>query len=366
MRIGIFGGSFNPPHTGHVRAAIDAVSRNNIDLLIVIPAGTPPHKTLPENSPDAQARFLMTKNAFDSYDNVKISDIEIFNKSPSYTIDTVRKIRNVYPGSELLLLVGSDMFETLSSWKDSDELLKLITPVFLSRETVDISSSRLREMLPLRKGNEFLSGSNYAYIIKHRLYNAKPNWDWLREQAHLQLNPLRIPHVDACEAEVQLLAKHWGVDADDAREAAILHDITKKLDFSQNMCIIAEHGKDFNNIKKHEEKLLHSITGALLAKSEYGVSDNVASAIKWHTTGKSQMSMLEKIVYIADYIEATRDFPGVDNLRRLAYDDIDKAMVTGLEMTVSDLTARGIVPNASTFEALQDLKNQAPITREVI
>ena len=366
MRIGIFGGSFNPPHIGHVSAAETAAKQNSIDKLIIIPTGIPPHKDLPDGTPSPEARLKMTKNAFAGLDNVKVSDMEIHSRKRNYTVDSVKEIKDEYTDSELMLLVGTDMYNSLDTWKDSADLLKSVTPVLLSRDIVNISSSELREMLPKRKGSQYLKDSNYAYIIKHRLYNAKPNWDWLREKAHLQLNPLRIPHVDACEAEVQLLAKHWGVDADDAREAAILHDITKKLDFSQNMCIIAEHGKDFNNIKKHEEKLLHSITGALLAKSEYGVSDNVASAIKWHTTGKSQMSMLEKIVYIADYIEATRDFPGVDNLRRLAYEDIDKAMVTGLEMTVSDLTARGIVPNASTFEALQDLKNQAPITREVI
>jgi len=303
-------------------------------------------------------RFIMTQNAFKDIKNAEVSDIEIYSNDNNYTIDTIKKLQKKYPDAEFMLLVGNDMYETLDTWKESTELLKIVTPVLLSRAVINISSSELREMLPYRRGREFLDESNYAYIIKNRLYNAKPDWVWLREEAHSMLSPLRVPHVRACENEAVDLAKRWGVNVDDAREAAILHDITKKLDFSQNMCIIAKHGLSVSLLGSNEEKLLHSITGALMATSEFGVSKTVAEAIKWHTTGKSGMSMLDKIIYIADYIESTRDFPGVGDLRRLAYDNIDEAMITGLEMTVSDLNARGITPNKSTLDALDDLKSR--------
>jgi len=357
MNIGIFGGAFNPPHIGHVKAAETAVIQNNIDLLIVIPTGIPPHKALPDNTPCPEYRMLMTQNSFSNSSNVRVSDMEVFSNDSNYTIDTVKKIKHEYPGSELLLLVGTDMYEALDTWKDSEALLKIVKPVVLPRDVIIISSSELREKLPLREGKNFIDDLNYALIIKHRLYSAKPEWNWLRERAHSMLSPLRIPHVDACEIESLRLASRWDVDPDDAREAAILHDITKKLDFSQNMCIIAEHGIIIDKLGNHEEKLLHSITGAALAQSEFGVSDKVADAIKWHTTGRAQMTMLEKIIYIADYIESTRDFPGVDTLRRVAYENIDEAMIIGLEMTVSDLKSRGISPNKATYEALCDLMN---------
>jgi len=355
MKIGIFGGTFNPPHIGHVQAVKTAAEQNNIDFLIIIPAGIPPHKILPDSTPDSEKRYIMTKNAFSLLKNTKISDLEIYSKENNYTIDSVEKIQKEYPNAETLLLVGTDMYNSIDTWKDSERLLKKVTPVLLPRNVIPISSSEIREMLPLRKGREFLADSNYAYIIKYRLYGAKPDFDWLSEKALSMLNPLRIPHVKACQTEAVRLAKRWGVDPDDAREAAILHDITKKLDFSQNMCIIAENGNSVNLINKNEEKLLHAITGAILAKSEFGVSDEVADAIKWHTTGRAKMSMLEKIIYIADYIEATRSFPGVDRLRIAAYENIDDAMMIGLEMTVSDLKSRGITPNESTFSAISDL-----------
>jgi len=339
MKVGIFGGAFNPPHIGHVQAALTAVEKSNIDLLIVIPTGISPHKGLPDDSPDTEARFIMTQNAFSSSkgsDGIKISDIEINSSESNYTIDTVRAVIQDYPNCEILLLVGTDMYNTLDSWKDSDELLDAVTPILLSRDVIKISSSEIRKMLPFREGREHLAESNYAYIIKNRLYNAKPDWTWLRNKAFSMLNPLRIPHVYACEVEAVRLAECLDVNSVDAQDAAILHDITKKLDFSQNMCIIAEHDVTLNELGSHGEKLLHSITGALLAQSEFGVSDAVADAIRWHTTGRANMSMLEKVIYTADYIESTRDFPGVDLLREVAYENIDDAMVISLKMTIKD------------------------------
>jgi len=370
MRVGIFGGSFNPPHIGHVNATKSAFSQCELDHLIVIPAGTPPHKDLPPNSPTPEMRLQMTNNAFsyecddsdcskeikEIYKNIEVSDIEIFSRDRNYTIDTVNKIREEYPDAELFLLVGTDMYTTLDTWKDSDLLLKEVTPIELSREVIPISSSELRGMFSQRKGRDYVADSNYALIIGKRLYGSKSDWDWLRQQAYSMLDPLRIPHVVACEAEACRLAERWEVNIDEAREAAILHDITKKLDFYENMCIISKHGVTFEKHGKNGEKLLHSITGALIAQTKFGVSDTVSEAIKWHTTGKAGMSMLEKVVYIADYIEETRCFPGVDELRKLAYTNIDEAMLLGLDMTVEDLKSRGISPDISTTEAINDFK----------
>ena len=356
MKIGIFGGAFNPPHTGHVQAVIRAANEHKLDLLIVIPTGTPSHKTLPPDTPKPEIRFQMTQNAFAGIPNVLISDMEIHSSDNNYTIDTVATLKTEYPGADFFLLVGTDMYDTLSTWKESESLISTVTPVLLSRDIVDISSTELRKMLPQRGGAEYISPSNYAFIIKHRYYGAKPDWEWLRARAHMMLDPERIPHVDACESAAIRLAERWNVDPDDAREAAILHDITKKLDFRENMCIIAEHTVVLGDLGGNEAKLLHSITGALLAQSDFGVSDAVANAIRWHTTGRAGMSTLEKVIYIADYIEQTRDFPGVETLRQKAFDNIDHAMIMGLEMTISNLLTRGITPTAATYDALNDLR----------
>jgi len=356
MKIGIFGGAFNPPHTGHVQAVKRAVTEHKLDLLIVIPTGTPSHKTLPPDTPRPEIRFQMAQNAFSGIPNLIISDMEIHSADSNYTIDTVAALKTEYPGADFFLLVGTDMYNSLDTWKESESLISTVTPVLLSRDIVDISSTELRKMLPERGGAGFISPLNYAFIIKYRYYGAKPDWEWLRARAHLMLDPERIPHVDACESAAIRLAERWNVAPDDAREAAILHDITKKLDFRENMCIIAEHTVVLGDLGGNEAKLLHSITGALLAQSMFGVSDAVASAIRWHTTGRAGMSTLEKVIYIADYIESTRDFPGVETLRQEAFNNIDGAMIMGLEMTIGNLLARGITPTAATYDALNDLK----------
>ena len=106
-------------------------------------------------------------------------------------------------------------------------------------------------------------------------------------------------------------------------------------------------------MERHEGKLLHSKTGAGIAKYEFGCDDEVYGAIYWHTTGKEDMGLLEKVIYMADYIEPNRDFEGVEELRRLAYEDLDRALEMGFKMSIDDMQSRGIVPHARTLGALR-------------
>ena len=386
MKIGIFGGTFNPPHIGHIKSALSAMRQLKLNKLFVVPAGIPPHKTLSADTPPAEMRLQMTRTAFEGPDmpGVSVLDYEIYGNEPGYTIDTVKRIRQEYANVELYLLVGTDMYLTLETWKESGELLKIVKPAVFFRfhddkesvdkyservrelsglrtriitcKTIDISSSQLRGMLPQREGIGYIADTTYAYIVKHRLYGVKPDWDWLRAKAHSMLGAERVGHVKGCEEEALRLAERWGADMDDAREAAILHDITKKLTRDENIKLLRQHGIDVGELRPAEEKLLHSRTGAILAQSEFGSSQAVQDAIMWHTTGRAGMSLLEKLIYIADYIEPTRYFAGVNALRTLAYVDIDAAMRMGLEMSVEDMQARGIAPNATTFDALKSLK----------
>jgi len=384
VRVGIYGGTFNPPHIGHVRSAEEAAQQLMLDLLVIVPVGVPPHKPLPHGSPCADIRLFMTHTAFNNIRNTIVSNIEVNNPEPSYTVDTIGVLRKIYPDSELFLLLGTDMYMALESWKDVGTLLGMVTPAVFSRSTSDarqilkqsellkkcygadtsivtnsvipISSSDLREMLPNRGGVGYIKDTNYSYIIKNRLYGAKPDWNWLRERAYSMLDPKRIQHVTACETAAMSLAERWGVDPDDAREAAILHDITKKLGLDLHLRVLEDHDVPVGTLQVAGEKLLHAKTGAVLAKAVFGVPDAVSDAIAWHTTGRAGMSRLEKVIYMADYIESTRDFPEVKGLRRLAYENLDAATIKGLEMTIADIQARGIAPDASSVEALDDIR----------
>jgi len=383
LKIGVFGGTFNPPHTGHLKSAMTAVDQLGLDKLIVVPAGIPPHKPLPPGTPSADMRFHMVSVAFSDQAGTIVSDIESKNSGISYTVDTVKLLKHDYPGAMIFLLVGTDMFLTLDMWKDCKTLLETVTPAVFSRNiedtfrisgyssglwkqygvhtetiknyVVDISSSQLREMLPKREGKRYIDDTTYSYIISNRLYDAKPDWDWLRGRAYSMLDPARIPHVAGCEKEAVRLAQRWGVDPDDAREAAILHDITKKLAPEENFSILKECGFPVVKLENAGEKLLHSKTGAALAKTLFGVSNEVAGAIMWHTTGKAGMSPLEKVIYVADYIEPTRDMEGVEAMRAAAYEDLNEALRMGLDASIRDLISRGIAPDRTTSDALDDL-----------
>lgn len=180
-----------------------------------------------------------------------------------------------------------------------------------------------------------------------------PELCWLREAVKPYLSPRRVAHVAGCESEAVLLAMRYGEDAEAAAEAGILHDITKKLSYDEQLILCDKYGIILDKDQLANEKLLHAITGAAFARDVFGVSDAVYDAIRWHTTGKPDMTLLEKIIYMADYVEPTRDFPGVEKLRALAHEDIDAAMALGLEMSLADIRSGGVAPHKDTVEAAE-------------
>ena len=151
----------------------------------------------------------------------------------------------------------------------------------------------------------------------------------------------RVPHVEGVESTAVRLAERWGADPDDAAEAGILHDVTKAQSKEKQLKLCKKYGIMLETAEIENPALLHALTGAALAKDRFGASDEICSAIRWHTTGRPGMTTLEKIVYLADYVEPTRDFEGVEKLRALCFEDLDRAMCLGLEMSIDDLTERG-------------------------
>jgi predicted HD superfamily hydrolase involved in NAD metabolism len=106
-----------------------------------------------------------------------------------------------------------------------------------------------------------------------------------------------------------------------------------------------------DELEQHALKLLHAKTGAAVARDIFGVKDAVYKAIRWHTTGKPDMTLLEKVIYLADYIEPNRDFPGVERLRRAVYDDLDKGLLMGLSDTIDEMERMGNPVHHDTLEA---------------
>ena len=106
-----------------------------------------------------------------------------------------------------------------------------------------------------------------------------------------------------------------------------------------------------DELEQKAVKLLHSKTGACIAKYVFGEPEEVCQAIFWHTTAKEDMTLLEKIIYMADYIEPNRDFAGVERLRALSYKDLDKALLLGVETTIQEMEERGLPIHKRTLMA---------------
>lgn len=125
MRIGIFGGTFDPPHNGHYKYACEAMEKLRLDRLIVIPASIPPHKAN-QGVSDGADRLKMTEMLFIDDWRVEVSDMELNRQGKSYTVDTVKELSKKYPDDELYFLMGSDMLLCFHMWKDPEEIIKYV------------------------------------------------------------------------------------------------------------------------------------------------------------------------------------------------------------------------------------------------
>ena len=380
MKIAIYGGSFNPPHLGHEEVAVTVSRELAPDVFLIMPDNEPPHKFLEDGSPGPMERLEMCRLAFAEIPHAEISQLELLREGKSYTADTIKILRESYPEDEMYLIMGTDMFLCFDEWYRFRYLLEqCILTVFprteddmdaitrckehfeqeygarvelLSHVALPISSSEVREKLRLRLGTELLDDRVYSHIIRHGYYDALPELSWLREKAYAHLKESRIAHVAGCEGEAVMLAMHWGENPEKAATAGILHDITKRRSGEEQLKLCEEYGIICDEVEKRSPKILHAKTGAALARELFGISDSVYEAIRWHTTGKPDMTLLEKITYLADYMEPNRDFEGVEELRRLAYEDLDEAMCLGLRMSLEDLNRRGVEAHKDTEAAL--------------
>ena len=385
-RIGIYGGTFNPPHIGHIQAAKQAVSLLGLSKLLLVPAYAPPHKSaLPSNSPTPRQRLEMLRIAVADSPKIEVSDLELIREGISYSVETVAQVRRDYPEAELVLFVGTDMFLSFDTWKNPDEILKNASlgvfyrgekgersdiqekkaeleargaRVYLvQNDVIPISSTQMRRLLAFRCAGEFLPEGVLDYVREHRLYDTRADWknlpmDRLEQVVISLLKPSRVKHVLGCRDTAVELAKRWGADVTDAARAGILHDVTKAIDGPLQLTLCAAYGKLLDDFSKRYPKTLHALTGSMVAKRIFGENEAVVSAIEFHTTCRADRTLLEKIIYVADYMEPNRDFPGVERLRELAFTDLDAALKLGLEMTLEHLGEQGVAVSPASRDAL--------------
>ena len=384
-RIGIYGGTFNPPHLGHIQAAKAAVQALGLSKLLLIPDNIAPHKVLPPGSPAPEQRLEMLRLAVQDAPELEVSDLELRREGVSYTFQTILTLKEQYPEAQLFLLMGTDMFASFDTWKNTDIILRNAALGVLCRgdkgeqeaitekaaqltnqgarvELVNnpvlaISSTQLRRLIAFGCAEPFLPEPVAEYIRQHGLYDSGANWKCLpMEQLEPivvgLLNPNRVRHVLGCRDTAVELARRWGADETDAARAGMLHDITKALDGPLQLTVCQEYGKILDAFSRKYPKTLHALTGSLVAERIFGENPQVVAAIRNHTTGRAEMGLLETIIYVADYMEPNRDFPGVEELRELAFTDIYGALKLGLRMTLDHLARQGSEVSPETQQTI--------------
>lgn len=387
-RIGIYGGTFNPIHRGHIEAAKQAVQLLKLDKLLMIPAATPPHKTLPEGSASPLQRLEMVKLSVGQEDAFKVSDIELNREGRSYTADTVEQLHKLYPKDHLYLLMGTDMFYSFLHWYQPERICRFATlgvmlrederhtnrgllektaedvrrelggrVRFVNNKALPMSSTDVRRMIIFQAAEEMLPSGVWDKIQQWKLYGAAEcledlPMDKLEATVCKLLDHRRISHVLGCRDTAVLLAEKYGVDTEVVSRSALLHDITKALPFSQQEMLLHSFGVLPEDYREETPNTIHAFTGSLVAKRIFGENDDVCRAIASHTTGCTGMDTLQKIIYIADYIEPNRDFPGAETLRKLTLEDLDTGVLQGLQMTAELVKNRGHIMAKATQDAI--------------
>lgn len=179
-----------------------------------------------------------------------------------------------------------------------------------------------------------LTAKEYKIIIKERLSNA------------------RYTHCLNVAQEAVRLAKKYGGDVKKAEIAGILHDITKETPPDEQLKIINNAGIILDEIEMSAPKLYHSISGYAYLRDILKIDDeDILNAVRYHTTARANMSLLEQIIYIADFTSAERDYDGVERMRKASNKGLDKAMLEGLSYSVVDLAGRCLPIGKDTMAA---------------
>ncbi|MBO7217574.1 MAG: nicotinate (nicotinamide) nucleotide adenylyltransferase [Clostridia bacterium] len=383
--IAVFGGTFNPFHIGHEEMLKAINELDYIDEVLIIPSKIPPHKSV-DFLADDDARITMCELVASKYKKARVLDIEIKRDGKSYTIDTLLNLKNGYPQNKIFLVIGGDMAASFTEWKAYKEILDIAGLIVFSRTTTNmedvtlsvnhlrnlgadiriivkeisnISSTQIRNNI---NNVEFLErnlpSEVFDYVLSNGTYSKKYDIEKFKEVLRKNLDDYRYEHSLCVADEAMLLAEIYGANKEIAYVAGLLHDVTKNFSELEHLKIFDSFGIILNDVTKKSKKLWHAISGSLYVKNYLGVdNDEIISAIRYHTAAKSDMSLLEKIIYVADFTSADRNYPDVETMRNLSRISLEDAMLYALNYTINELKENGSPIHPDTINAYNFLLN---------
>ncbi len=363
MRIGIFGGSFDPVHNEHIHLAKAAIEELGLDKLLVMPAGVPPHKQEKRLTP-AKERLALCRLAFAALPQAEICDYEITRGGTSYTYQTCEHFAEIYAGAELFWLVGTDMLRDFPTWKYPARILEKATLavcgrnekgewieseqasfhekfgkkfLFLSYEGRNVSSTKLRVLAGAgMRLTDFTPKTVADYIEEKGLYKI-PFADiaLALEKPSRKAHSLRVAELAASRAHGLKIPEEKAI------AAALFHDCAKNLPDDSPLLEGFAPPTEWGEVPP---AVLHQFTGAFVAEG-LGVTDtDILNAVRYHTSGRPQMSELEKLIFLADMLEEERVYEEVEDLRRLFWkekESVDECLFEALKDSIAFIEKKG-------------------------
>ncbi|MDE6597799.1 MAG: nicotinate (nicotinamide) nucleotide adenylyltransferase [Clostridia bacterium] len=360
MNIAIFGGSFNPVHNGHINLVKAAKTALKLDKVIIMPTFVTPKK-VGRLGITTYARSELCRKAFEGI--AEVSDYEMNKGGVSYSYETCEHFKKQYPNDKLYFLMGADSYSTFPDWKLPLRILDCVTLAVCDRgdkenleradknfkkkfhfgigsgvekfecSRVDVSSTRIRTLAAFGEWvGEYVPENAADYILDNNLY-ALPDLDKVEDCIN---NGKRYGHTLRVAIMAAENCTRFGVDEITAVKAAAFHDCAKYLKEGDNKL------KGFVCPEGVPAPVVHQYSGAYVAKNYFNIQDeNILDAIRFHASGKEDMSPLAKLLYLCDMLEEGRTFDGVERLREIFYEDIDKCLLACLEHQLKYLKKSG-------------------------
>lgn len=355
-RIGILGGTFDPPHSAHIEIANHAMIERGYNKVVFLPSGSPPHKTAVSAGQD---RLNMLRLAIRGMDKYEISTLEYTRSDNSgYTLDIIPLLIEEY-GDDIEFIIGGDSMIDFHKWYKPLEIIKRVKLLVAVRDGDEtsvrgainaykeypkkgievlnyrpesLSSTRIRLYLQLGLDVDgTVADTVKDYINSNNLYN---KYDLIRNRLKESIGETRYRHsINTVLTAYELLNAANVEDLEHAVTAALLHDCAKGIDSTAYLMI----PKDALNTP-----VAHAFAGSIVAHEQYGVKDkDILDAIYYHTTAREDMTQLDKLIYLADMIEPSREFEGIEELRALAIRDFETAFCRAVDMTYNYLRVSG-------------------------
>lgn len=373
MNIGILGGTFNPIHYGHLFIAQYILDFMDLDKILFIPSGNPPHKN---GVIDKNHRLNMTVLAISDNERFEIDEFEVQKENYSYAYDTLNYLNEKYYNDKLYYIIGQDAMIDFDKWHRYQEVGTMVdfivvtrggiltqklkdlyadvNMIFIDTPVIEISSTDIRNRILNKKSiRYFLSEKVEKYICKNNLYevNKMTLEERIKEDLKKILDEKRYRHTLGVVKSAQELCELYGEDRQKATLAALLHDVAKQLKKDEVQQKIEKYGIELDEVEKETNQLKHAKIGRYIAEFEYGIKDeDILNAIDYHTTGRANMSKLEMIICLADYIDDTRTFDTVDEIRRLSKLNLEYALYYAINGTLINLAQDNKQIHKNTIE----------------